>query len=167
MMCSFSIKVSRVVLLAVCLLASALALNASGGPLSGTYVPVGVSLGWTSGSGVGADEREGGFTLGLEVSYVIMTPENQWYGGYLDLMAAPNDEELRVSVGPEGGAAILGGDAGLVMRANTATGEVNVGVQARGLLTILPIMMPYVGGGLFFDGSPGFFEAGLLCKYPF
>jgi hypothetical protein len=160
-------KLSRGVLWVVCLLASGRVFTASA-EYAGTYVPVGVSLGWTSGSGEsgGADERDGGFTLGLETSYVVVTRENNWYGGYLDLMVTPNDEELRVSVGPEGGFFIFGADGGLVMRADTATGEVNVGLQARGLLTLLPVMMPYVGGGFFFDGSPGLFEAGLLFKYP-
>lgn len=129
---------------------------------SGWVLPVGVNLGAARGSNAAR-----GIVVGPEISVVNFEDKHRgfWFGAYADALYDTGASQLRLSIGPEAGWALLGVDGGLVLGAGN--GGTHAGVTMRGLLT-LGVLAGYVRGGAIFDDKhTSFAEFGVLLKIPY
>ena len=142
------------------------AAQASGGWLCAGSFPkkpwpllsVGAGAGYSSYGG-----RPGGGYLGVEGSAGVFFESSCWWMGVYGDFVRHSDPRSRWSVGPEIGHAFLGMDAGYVNYGDDLGNA--AGFRARGHLT-LGFVGLHLGGGRLSNGVGGFFEAGVLLKFP-
>ena len=127
-------------------------------PRSGWYLPVGAVIG---------ESREGGHAsliAGAELSLVRLWAERRlWAGIYSDGVWQRAPGVVRLSLGPEIGAGVVGADLGYVCEVGSS---IRQGLQLRGVLTLA-----FVGFyGRFVHlatDNRNFAEFGVLLKLPF
>lgn len=135
--------------------------NAHGlGNLNRTYVPVGVNVGYSLNRSLSPNN---GGLLGLEAS-VVDFYEGRWYGAYADAVVDFASDEVRCTLGPELGLAILGIDGGYLFTDSpqgTQHGFVVRPMFAFGWVTA------YTRFGIVLTPPKDKFgEVGLLLKFP-
>lgn len=129
--------------------------------LTGWYAPSGVVIG----ASLHPSPRSNGLVLGVEQSLVYQTgPRASWWGGlYAEGLRDFGASWTRFSFGPELGYGALGVDGGILIALRD---RAEAGVQGRVLLT-MGYLAAYGRAGALMGGEPlGFYETGLLIKWP-
>lgn len=131
--------------------------HASGMPkiIGDEYVLVGLSVGFMN-------DGQSSRLTGIEISYNRHLHDVTFAGVYGDLRYDPVNEGVMIAAGPQIFGALVGIDAGLLLR----TGRLGHGGGFRGRACLSAIVVSACGGGGWESVRGGFGELSLLFKAP-
>lgn len=109
--------------------------------------------------GLHTENGENGFSVGIELSDVHVSPMLFWYGYFADLRFSSLARGVDLTIGMEAGFAVIGVDLGLYARIGR---ESAIGFRGRGCFT--GVVVSFCGGGGYTNRG-GFVEVALLLKY--